>query len=106
MQDLRIEMGILTDQVAVLAGLKRSDLAILDVVAHDGPMSPTQVARRTGVHPATLTGVLVRAKEGRRRAAMVPVADLFRKAPPTGVSLPRPAYVLLAELGPEADPSR
>lgn len=60
LQDLRIELGILTARVAVASGLRPPDLDILDVAVHDGPISPTGLARRTGVHPATMTGVLAR----------------------------------------------
>jgi MarR family transcriptional regulator, organic hydroperoxide resistance regulator len=35
-------------------------LDVLDVVVHDGGLNPKQLAARTGIHPATLTGVLPR----------------------------------------------
>lgn len=60
LRDLRIELSINTSRVARLAGLNDSDLAVLDVLARDGTQSPTDLARRTGVQPATMTGVLVR----------------------------------------------
>lgn len=60
LQDLRIELGILTARVAVASGLRPPDLDILDIAVHDGPISPTRLARRTGVHPATMTGMLAR----------------------------------------------
>ena len=60
LQDLRIELSVLTARVSALSGLRPADLDILDIVVHDGPISPTRLARRTGVHPATMTGVLAR----------------------------------------------
>jgi DNA-binding MarR family transcriptional regulator len=60
LQDLRIELGILTSRVSLAAGLRPTDLDILDIVVHEGPISPTRLAQRTGVHPATMTGVLAR----------------------------------------------
>jgi hypothetical protein len=51
LQDLRIELGILTARVAVASGLRPPDLDILDIAVHDGPISPTGLARRTGVPP-------------------------------------------------------
>jgi len=60
LQDLRIELSILTDKIAQAAGLNPRDLDVLDVVVHDGGLTPKQLAERTGIHPATLTGVLAR----------------------------------------------
>jgi len=44
--------------------LKPSDLECLDAIAQYGPLSPTALARRTGQHPATLTGILDRLERG------------------------------------------
>lgn len=60
LQDLRIELAIATSRVAAGLGLRPTDLDILDVVAHFGPVSPTYLAQRTGTHIATLTGVIAR----------------------------------------------
>jgi DNA-binding MarR family transcriptional regulator len=57
---LRIEMAITTRRVAAATGLKESDLDVLDVLARNGSQSPTALARRMGIHPATMTGVLTR----------------------------------------------
>lgn len=73
LRDLRIELALNTARVAALAGLNDSDLAVLDVLVREGGRSPTALARRTGTHPATLTGVLARLEKGgwvlRRRDA-------------------------------------
>lgn len=57
---LRIELSIGTRRVAAATGLKDSDLDVLDVLARHGAQSPTTLARRMGIHPATMTGVLSR----------------------------------------------
>jgi len=60
LRDLRIELSIHTSRVASVARLNDSDLAVLDLLARDGTQSPTALARRTGIHAATMTGVLAR----------------------------------------------
>lgn len=60
LRQLRIELSIGTRRVAAATGLNDSDLDVLDVLARYGAQSPTMLARRTGIHPATMTGVLTR----------------------------------------------
>src|SRR5438045_3355629 len=60
LRDLRVQLALLNHQVGTQLELKDVDLDCLDLVARDGPMSPSMLARRTGVHPATMTGVLDR----------------------------------------------
>jgi DNA-binding MarR family transcriptional regulator len=60
LRELRIEMSIATRRVAATAGVNDSDLDVLDVLARYGAQSPTALARRMGIHPATMTGVLTR----------------------------------------------
>lgn len=57
---LRIELGILNDRVAAAAGLNPRDLDVLDVIDREGPCAPSDLADRTGLRRATLTGVLAR----------------------------------------------
>jgi len=40
--------------------LKDIDLDCLDVLSRSGPLTPSALARRAGLHPATLTGILDR----------------------------------------------
>jgi len=60
LRQLRIELAIGTRRVAAATGLNDSDLDVLDVLARYGAQSPTSLARRMGIHPATMTGVLTR----------------------------------------------
>lgn len=60
MLDLRIEFDILTEKIAKAAGLNPRDLGILDVLHAQGPSTPKELAYRTGIHPATLTAILIR----------------------------------------------
>ncbi|MET8866088.1 MarR family transcriptional regulator [Nonomuraea sp. NPDC004580] len=57
---LSIQLSLLNHQVGAHAGLKDVDLSCLDVVNRHGPLSPTALARRAGLHPATITGILDR----------------------------------------------
>ncbi|GAA4370302.1 MarR family winged helix-turn-helix transcriptional regulator [Agromyces bauzanensis] len=58
--DLRIELGILNDRVANACGLRPRDLDILDVIDREGNCTPTHLCSRTGIHGATMTGILGR----------------------------------------------
>jgi DNA-binding MarR family transcriptional regulator len=60
LRDLRVQLALLNHQVGTQLELKDVDLDCLDIVARYGPMSPSMLARRAGVHPATMTGVLDR----------------------------------------------
>jgi MarR family transcriptional regulator, organic hydroperoxide resistance regulator len=60
LRELRVELSINTRRVAAVSGLNESDLDVLDVLSREGPQSPTRLARRLGIHVATMTGVLAR----------------------------------------------
>ena len=47
--------------VGAVLGIKDADLAVLDVLHREGPLTPTELARRTRTH---LTGVLRRLERG------------------------------------------
>jgi len=40
------------------------DLDCLDLISRHGPLSPSALARRAGLHPATITGILDRLERG------------------------------------------
>jgi len=58
------QLSLLNHQVGARVELKDVDLNCLDLLARHGPLSPTALARRAGLHPATMTGVLDRLERG------------------------------------------
>ncbi|MET9318300.1 MarR family transcriptional regulator [Kribbella sp. NPDC003505] len=64
LRDLRVQLALLNHQVGYRLSLKDAELDCLDVLARDGAMSPSALARLAGIHPATLTGILDRLERG------------------------------------------
>jgi DNA-binding MarR family transcriptional regulator len=64
LRELRIQLSLLNYRVGSQVGLKDVDLDILDLLDTSGPMSPSTLARRAGLHPATMTGILDRLERG------------------------------------------
>lgn len=54
------QLSLLNHQVGVKVQLRDVDLDCLDLIARQGPLSPSALARRAGLHPATMTGILDR----------------------------------------------
>lgn len=54
----------LNDAVGSHLDLLPGDLEVLDMIGRDGPLSPRDVTATTGIHPATLTGMLDRLENG------------------------------------------
>jgi DNA-binding MarR family transcriptional regulator len=81
LRELSIQLSLLNHQVGTHADLRDVDLDCLDLINQHGPLSPSALARRAGLHPATMTGILDRlersgwvARErdpGDRRAVLV-----------------------------------
>ncbi len=61
---LRMQLSFLNLRVGACVDLKDVDLDCLDLIASHGPLSPSALARRAGLHPATMTGVLDRLEQG------------------------------------------
>jgi DNA-binding MarR family transcriptional regulator len=64
LRELSIQLSLLNHQVGAHLDLKDVDLDCLDLIARHGPLSPSALARRAGLHPATMTGILDRLESG------------------------------------------
>jgi DNA-binding MarR family transcriptional regulator len=64
LRDLGGQLSLLNHSVGARLDLKATDLECLDLITRCGPLSPTAVARRAGLHPATMTGILDRLERG------------------------------------------
>jgi DNA-binding MarR family transcriptional regulator len=64
LRELRIELSVLNHRVGSRSEIKDVDFDCLDVITRHGPISPTTLARRIGVHLATMTGILDRLERG------------------------------------------
>src|SRR6188472_3480509 len=64
LRELRIQLARLNYRVGSELGLKDVDLDCLDIIDTSGPLSPTELARAAGLHPATMTGILDRLERG------------------------------------------
>jgi DNA-binding MarR family transcriptional regulator len=60
LRELDSQLSLLNHHVGDRLGLKDVDLECLDLIARHGPLSPGALARRAGLHPATMTGILDR----------------------------------------------
>ncbi len=65
MRDLRVQLALLNHRVGARLELKDVDLDCLDLISQHGPLSPSALARRAGLHPATMTGIVDRLERGR-----------------------------------------
>ena len=60
LRELRMQLSLLNHRVGARLDLNDVDLDCLDLIARHGPVSPSTLARRAGLHPATMTGILDR----------------------------------------------
>jgi DNA-binding MarR family transcriptional regulator len=63
LRELRVELAVLNHQVGSRLEVNDIDFDCLDVIARLGPISPSGLARRVGVHLATMTGILNRLEQ-------------------------------------------
>ncbi|MFG2039389.1 MarR family transcriptional regulator [Dactylosporangium sp. NPDC048998] len=61
---LSIQLSLLNHRVGARLELKDVDFDCLDLINRHGPLSPSALARRAGLHPATMTGILDRLERG------------------------------------------
>ena len=81
LNDVALQLSLLNRRVGARLELKDADLECFNLVFTEGPLTPTVLARRSGLHPATVTGVLDRLERagwvvrerdpGNRRAVLV-----------------------------------
>ena len=64
LRDLRGQLSLLNHHVGARVELKDVDLDCLELINRHGPLSPSALARRAGLHPATMTGILDRLERG------------------------------------------
>jgi DNA-binding MarR family transcriptional regulator len=64
LREVRMELTVLNHRVGSRIEIKDGDLDCLDVITRYGPITPTALARRVGVHLATMTGILDRLERG------------------------------------------
>jgi DNA-binding MarR family transcriptional regulator len=64
LREANTQLTFLNQQVGGCVELKGNDIECLDQIGRHGPMSPGELGRRTGLHPATLTGILDRLERG------------------------------------------
>ncbi len=64
LRELGTELARLNQSVSGRVDVKVTDLGCLDLITREGPLSPTALARRAGLHPATVTGILDRLERG------------------------------------------
>ena len=64
LRELSSQLSLLNHHVGAHLQLKDIDLDCLDLIDRHGPLSPSVLARRAGLHPATLTGILDRLERG------------------------------------------
>jgi DNA-binding MarR family transcriptional regulator len=64
LRELSIQLSLLNHNVGANLDLKDVDLDCLDLIARHGPLSPSTLARRAALHPATVTGILDRLERG------------------------------------------
>ncbi|WP_420594308.1 MarR family transcriptional regulator [Deinococcus sp.] len=64
LQDLRLTLSVLNRSVGQHFSVNEVDLDCLDMLSRHGPHAPGELARRMGLHLATMTGVLDRLERG------------------------------------------
>jgi DNA-binding MarR family transcriptional regulator len=64
LRELRSQLSLLNHRVGAHVELKDVDLDCLELLSRHGPLSPSALARRAGLHPATMTGILDRLERG------------------------------------------
>jgi DNA-binding MarR family transcriptional regulator len=64
LRELSNQLSLLNHHVGAQVELRDVDLDCLELLNRHGPLNPSALARRAGLHPATMTGVLDRLERG------------------------------------------
>jgi DNA-binding MarR family transcriptional regulator len=64
LRELSNQLSLLNRRVGSRLEMKDVDLDCLDLISRLGPLGASALARETGLHPATVTGVLDRLEKG------------------------------------------
>jgi DNA-binding MarR family transcriptional regulator len=64
LRGLSIQLSLLNHQVGARVELRDVDFECLELINRHGPLSPSALARRAGLHAATMTGILDRLERG------------------------------------------
>jgi DNA-binding MarR family transcriptional regulator len=64
LRELSAQLSLLNRQVGAHVDLRDADIYCLDLINRHGPLSPSDLARRAGLHPSTMTGILDRLQRG------------------------------------------
>src|SRR6204780_2305745 len=58
LRELNIQLALLNHQVVTHLDLNNTHLHCLEILNRRGPLSPSALARRAGLHPAPIPGIL------------------------------------------------
>ncbi len=64
LRDVGLQLALLNHQVGSRLRLRDVDVDCINLLSRHGAMSPGALARKAGLHPATMTGVLDRLEKG------------------------------------------
>lgn len=64
LRDLNVQLSLFNRQVGGHVALRDVDFDCLEILNRHGPLTPSVLARRAGLHPATMTGILDRLQRG------------------------------------------
>jgi DNA-binding MarR family transcriptional regulator len=64
LRELSVQLSLFNHQISAHFELRDTDLDCLEVIKRHGPLSPSALARRAGLHAATMTGILDRLERG------------------------------------------
>jgi len=60
LRELGNQLSLLNHRIGARLALKDVDLDCLDIIGRHGPVTPSALAQRAGLHPATMTGIIDR----------------------------------------------